>query len=239
MNEFSIPTNVGFHNQDAHAIARLRKAGTYKDLSTVIICPTLGKIHCRIVAPWLGLIKPMNQKVLGPLFVQGLEVGAAYQTGFEAILQHPELSKWKYVLTLEDDNAPPPDGLMKLYESIDGGVDGRKYDSVCGLYWTKGEAGQPMIYGDPKEPINFRPQIPLPDTVQECHGTGMGFTLMRLSMFTSGKIEKPWFKTAQEPTGLYTQDLYFYEKARKAGFRIASDTRVKVGHFDEETQTFW
>ena len=47
------------------------------------------------------------------------------------------------MLTVEQDNLPPQDGIMKLYESIEEG-----FDVVSGLYWTKGDAGQPMIYGD-------------------------------------------------------------------------------------------
>ena len=37
------------------------------------------------------------------------------------------------MLTLEDDNLPPPDGLLRLYESIEAGP----YDAVGGLYWTR------------------------------------------------------------------------------------------------------
>lgn len=236
--EILIPENAGFHNTRGGA-ARVTKAQTYRDLSTVIVCPTRGNIHCRVVQSWLNLVKPMNQKVSGPIFIRGLEVGAAYEQALDMILNHPELSKWRYVLTIEEDNLPPPDGLMKLYEAIEGGVDGVKYDSVCGLYWTKGEQGQPMIYGNPQEPLNFRPQVPRDNTVQECHGTGMGFALLRLSMFKSGRIARPFFRTVQEPGRAYTQDLYFYEQARKAGFRIASDTRVKVGHYDEASDIVW
>ena len=144
------------------------------------------------------------------------------------ILGHPELKNWKYLLTLEEDNIPPPDGLLKLYEGIG------KYDAIGGLYWTKGEGGMPMIYGDPKEmPRNYRPQVPQLDKVQECNGLGMGFTLFKISMFK--KVEKPWFKTLQN----MTQDLFFFDKAAKDGFRFAVDNRVKVGHMDPTSGMIW
>ena len=98
---------------------------------------------------------PMNQKFTR-IIVKGWRSGDAYNHAIELILDHPELSKWKYLLTLEEDNLPPPDGLLKLYESIE------DYAVVGGLYWTKGEAGQPMIYGDPTGILNFMPQLPLP-----------------------------------------------------------------------------
>lgn len=37
----------------------------------------------------------------------------------------------------------------------------------------------------------------------------------------------------------YTQDLYFYEDARKHGYRFACDTRVKVGHYDYQNDIVW
>jgi hypothetical protein len=101
-----------------------------------------------------------------------------------------------------------------------------------------------MCYGRPNEsPISFIPQIPQPETLTECNGLGMGFTLFRMEMFTSGKIERPWFKTMQHfdngSARVMTQDLYFFEKARKAGYRCACDSRVKVGHFDAQAKIVW
>jgi len=140
---------------------------------------------------------------------------------------------------------PPPDGLLKLYESIEGEVNGVKYDCVGGLYWTKGEGGMPMIYGDPQVmPKNFIPQMPTLEGVQEANGLGMGFNLWRMQMFLDAKIPKPLFKTLQDFTPgvgakAYTQDLYFFENAAKFGYRFACDTRVKVGHLDVLTGIVW
>ena len=180
----------------------------------------------------------MNQKFVR-FFVVGMEVGEAYSAAIEQILASPELSKWKFILTLEEDNLPPPDGLLKLYESID------RYDVVSGLYWTKGEGGQPMIYGNPKiEPLNFIPQLPETEAVQETNGLGMGFTLFKLDIFKDPKIPRPWFKTQQEVVPgqgarAYSQDLYFFENIRKLGYRVACDTRVKVGHYDFGMDVVW
>lgn len=223
------------HHNTVDSDARLKRSRSYKDLSTVIVIPTRGMIPARVVESWWGLMTPMNQPSTR-LVVRGMEVGEAYNAAVEMILDHPVLSKWRYMLTLEEDNIPPPDGLLKLYESME------YYDAVGGLYWTKGEGGQPMIYGDPKGILNFVPQLPQPETVQECNGLGMGFTLFRIDLFR--KLEKPWFKTLQEwnPNAgarAYTQDLYFFESARKAGFKVACDTRVKVGHFDPEGDYVW
>lgn len=219
-------------------IKRLKKGKVYRDLSTICIVPTRGMISAKVVSSWEMLMKPMNQKFI-KIFAQGYEVGQAYNESIAGILAHPILSKWKYILTLEDDNMPPPDGLLKLYENMD------KFDVIGGLYFTKGEGGQPMIYGDPLDKkFSFRPQVPRVDMLQPANGLGMGFNLFKMNMFKDKKLEKPWFKTEQEITPgkgarSYTQDLYFYEKAGKLGYNFACDTRVKVGHYDSLTDTIW
>lgn len=231
--------NLGVHNSDLQAtIERLTRGRTFEDLSTIIVCPTRGMIPDRVVQAWMGLMRPMNQKVIGPIFFRGYEVGEAYNMAFNFVLSNPELSKWKYVLTIEEDNLPPPDGLLKLYENMD------KFDVIGGLYWTKGEGGQPMIYGDPAaEPFNFIPQKPVPDTIQPANGLGMGFNLWKIDMFLDDRIPKPWFVTKQEHSirgaRQYTQDLYFFENAGKLGYKFACDTRVKVGHLDPQSDVVW
>jgi len=228
--EFS-SNDVGIHNgQIDQSQARLIKGNSYKDLSTIWITPTRGQLKCRVISSWMALIKPMNQPVTPPIFIEGQEVGKAYSDAFEMILNHPELSKWKYILTVEEDNLPPADGLLKLYESIEKG-----YDVVAGIYWTKGEIGQPMIYGDPKVfPRNFVPQVPLINQLQHCNGLGMGFNLWKISSLKNKlkEMPRPWFRTLNEPGRSFTQDLWFYNEAAKYGFKVACDTSIKVGHLD-------
>jgi hypothetical protein len=236
-NPYSQADSEGVHNKNLEgSIDRLLKGNTYKDLSTVWLTPTRGTLTAKVVANWMGVMKPMNQPFIGPVFVEKDEVGFAYQKLFDMVLEHPDLKKWKYILTVEEDNLPPQDGILKLYESI------ADYDCVAGLYWTKGEAGQPMIYGDPTVvPRNFTPQLPRPETVQHCNGLGMGFNLWKVSSFDKLKnMPKPWFKTVQDTVkGSFTQDLWFFNEAAKYGFKVACDTRVKVGHLDINTGMVW
>lgn len=230
--------DLGFHNSDLEsARERLEKGKQYRDLSTICVIPTRGMIPARVVENWMGLMTPMNNAFFR-MFVAGMEVGDAYNAAVETILAHEQLRNFKYLLTMEEDNMPPPDGLLKLLESID------EYVAVGGLYWTKGEGGQPMQYGDPKKLLSFQPQMPTPNQVNECNGLGMGFTLFDMEVFKDPKFEKPWFKTVQEydpATGvaLGTQDLYAFSKIRKLGYRVACDARVTVGHYDHSTGIVW
>ena len=237
MKKTEVQTDVGYHNQNLdQSIARLHRGQTYKDLSTVWITVTRGLLKTKVVSSWMSVQRPMNQPFFGPLFIENEEVGEGYQKAFEMVLNHPELSKWKYILTVEEDNLPPPDGVLKLYESI------KDYDCVGGLYWCKGPEGAAMIYGDPAiMPRNFVPQPPKPDTVQHCNGLGMGFDLWKIDTLKTKlkDMPKPWFKTIQENGKSFTQDLYFFHEAAKYGFKCACDTRVKVGHLDVNTGMVW
>lgn len=230
-------TDAGLHNLDPTASAeRIERGRAYRDLSTVCVIPTRGKVDARVVESWWSLVSPMNQPFVR-LIVRGMEVAAAYNSAVETVLTHPQLKDWKYLLTLEEDNMPPPDGLLRLHEAMG------DYAAVGGLYWTKGPEGQPMVYGKPGNVPMFAPQVPEPEALVECNGLGMGFTLFSMDLFRDEAIPRPWFRTVQEfgPGGgsAYSQDLYFFEQARKAGHRVACDTRVRVGHYDEGTDVVW
>jgi hypothetical protein len=230
----------GIHNQDLQKTTeRLKKGRSYENTATALVLPTRGFIHHRVVEALMGLITPPNQPFIR-LFISGMEVGDAYNQAVEILLNNPGFEGFKYMLCVEEDNMPPPDGLLRLLETI----KDPKWSAVGGLYYTKGEEGVAQIWGDPADVINFRPQVPVPDSVQETHGLGQGFTLIEIDMFRDEKIPRPWFKTQaswtpEQGSAVGTQDLYFFGNARRAGHRVAVDTRVKVGHLDTKTGVVW
>jgi hypothetical protein len=236
---------------------------TYKDNSTIIIVPTRGIerhrdtpdcaagdhhacwvpfFHQRVVHSWQSLIAPMNQK-RAFLYSIGHEVGHAYTELVKGILGDPNLSKWQYIMTLEDDNVVPPDSHIRLLESIEWG----KFDAVSGIYFTKGDVNMPQAFGDPEEyrrtgVIDFRPRdirgALEGRNIMEVNGIAMGCALWRMDLFRA--VPPPWFVTVADvlpgkgPVG-FTQDLNFCMTARKAGKRFGIDFRVRVGHLDLDT----
>jgi hypothetical protein len=216
--------------------------GSFRPSRTVVIAPTRGMIHHRTVAAWQSLMAPMNQ-ARAFLLCAGDEVGQAYNKMIANILADPQLSTWEYVLTLEDDNLPPPDAHIRLLESIEG------FDAVSGIYFTKGDFNAPMAYGDPVKyrstgVLDFAPFAPhvvsdalTKGTTLEVNGIAMGCALWRMDLFK--RIAAPWFVTVSDVIDgapkAYTQDLNFCERAVRAGARFAVDFRVKVGHLDVRT----
>lgn len=214
---------------------------TYKRRHTLVITPSLGRVPVRWVQAKDLLMHPMNAK-FHHMYLVNQEVGKAYEQAVDIIRANAEFASWDYVLTLEDDNLPPPDGLLKLCEDMEAN---KQFDIIGGLYFTKGEGGQPMAYGKPSVmPKDFVPWLPPPDAVTECNGLGMGFTLYRMKLWLDKRLDRPLFSTEQNYTpgvGIraYTQDLRMAEIVAKHGYRHAISTRVLVGHYDWESDRVW
>jgi hypothetical protein len=210
----------------------MEDSAAWKKARIIVILPASDTISTKVALSHWNLYFPPNNGVYR-MVALGQEVGAAYSNTIEMILEHPELSQWEYILTIEHDNVPLPDGVIKLVEQMNKHPE---LDCIGGLYWTKGEGGVPQIWGDPKDPLlNFRPQPPVPGELVECCGTGMGFNLWRISMFKDKDLRRPWFKTE----GSSTQDLYAWSDFRKHGYKCAVDCSVLVGHYDAGSGMTW
>jgi len=231
---------LGF--QRAHLIA----GSTYRDQSTVVIMPSRDRrIDSLVYTHLFNMVGPMNQG-RHIQFCHGDEVGIAYDRMVKGILDHPELGKWKYIMTIEADNLVPADAQKRLLETIEQG----QWDAVSGLYFTKGEINMPMAYGDPAKfeatgELDFKPRdvasALAAGQVMPVNGIAMGCALWRMQMFRD--IPPPWFVTVNDVIDGqamgFTQDLYFCRNARMRGRRFAVDMRVKVGHLDLATGTVY
>tara|TARA_R110000868_G_C10746420_1_gene752835 strand:- start:6 stop:737 length:732 start_codon:yes stop_codon:yes gene_type:complete len=223
----------GYHNADlAASTTRIVEGGSWKKQRVIMLIPASAQIPTKVYLSHCGLIFPPNQAAHRMAAI-GMEVGEAFSSSIESIIASPGINEWEFLLTIEHDNIPPSDGLVRLIKRME---EHPELSCIGGLYWTKGPGGVPQIWGDPADPVlNFRPQAPDPNGgLVECCGTGMGFNLWRLAMFKDERLRKPWFKTVADHTGVGTQDLYFWGDARKYGYRCAIDCSVKVGHYDLE-----
>lgn len=241
------------------------RGDTYKNYSTLIVIATRGKkkhvfnhecpscshqftseheiqmgLHPWVVESQKRMIKPMNVPIYD-MTLSGHEVGEAYCAAIDQLLTNDGLKGFNYVLFCEDDILIPyiPDSfgpMIELFKHLE------TFDVASGLYWTKGEPSLPLIYGDGNidSPVPFSVNTNWKQgDVVEVNGCGMGFALMKRSIFEDPRLEKPFFKSVNEMQGTvakgYTQDLYFYEKIKKLGYRICVDTGIRVGHLDVTT----
>lgn len=227
------------NNDPERSRARLVKGASWKRQRIVEIMPAADLVPAKCVLSWRNLAFPPNNQVYRYLAL-GMEVGEAYSNAIEQVLTHPDLSQWEYILCIENDNAPPADGVIKLIEGLE---EHPEYSCLSGLYWTKFENGVPQCWGDVNDPVlNFRPQLPpANDEIKEYVGLGMGFCLFRLSMFKDERLRRPWFKTlnGKDGQGIGTQDLYAWADFRKYGYRGAVHGGVRVGHYDHANDMMW
>lgn len=238
MTELIVQDFGGKHALDLRKTnERLRKDGAWKKQRIVVILPSDKLMPAKVALSHWNLIFPPNNQMLRILAV-GTEVGHAYSQAIESVLAHPELSQWEYILTIESDNMPPPDGVIKLLKDMD---EHPEFACIGGLYFCKGDGGCAHIWGDPNDPVlNFRPQLPDPNGgLIECCGSSMGFHMWRMSMFKDDRLRKPWFKTIAGSEGVGTQDLYAWSDFRKYGYRTAVDCSIKVGHYDYREDIVW
>lgn len=214
---------------------------TFRPAHVAIVCPLRSPmIHNRVAQAIQNIQQAPNQG-RGIWFPHGHEVGHAYNETLKAILADPNVGKWPYLMTVEDDQLPPPNAFILLAQAL----EATGFDAVSGTYFTKGDYGVPQTWGDANEyrqtgVLNFRPVDPLPAlrqgaTVLEVNGIGMGCAVWRMGLFR--EMPPPWFVTTCEWSpekggGSSTQDLHFCANAKRAGKRFGVDLRVKVGHMD-------
>lgn len=223
----------GHHNTNLpETVSRLQRGGSWKKQRVVVVLPAADSVPMKCVMSWWNLAFAPNNGC-AKIAALGDEVGVAYSKTIEGVLSTPGICDWEYLLTIEHDNAPPVDGVVKLIERME---QHPEFCAIGGLYFTKGAGGCAQIWGDAKDPVlNFRPQLPDPNGgLVECYGVAQGFTLFRLPLFKDSRLRKPWFKTlnGKDGAGMSTQDLYLWGDLRQYGYRCAIDCSVKVGHYD-------
>lgn len=178
----------------------------------LIVVPTEKKaesLPCveKVIVPgWLS-VKYYN--------VYGRPVADAYNDGFLTALK----DEADYVLTVEDDTFPPSDALLRLlHHNLD----------IVGAWYPKKEPtkeGAPIIIDENGK----RKYLAADDQLYECYTLPMGCTLYKTEVFR--KLTFPWFVT----TPNITQDSFFSQKARDAGYKLYCDTSIRCKHIDRVT----
>jgi len=147
--------------------------------------------------------------------IYGMAVDAAYNEAVMLGLQ----DKADYLLTVEDDTYPPASGLAQLLE--------HNLDVVGGWYPKRNELAE----GVPIEIANGRRRAMAssPANCREVYTIPNGFTLFKLAIFRV--IPYPWFVTTPQ----LSQDSYFSQQAREAGYALFVDSSIRCRHIDRET----
>lgn len=160
-----------------------------------------------------------------------------YATQRLEVVQKALESKSKYLLFIDSDVFVPSDAINRLMS--------HDVDIVNGIYWMKTTPPQPVIY----ESIGNGPiwKIEPKDELLEIGGAGLGCCLIKTSVFEKF-IEKGVDIFKQNWSGQRSgrtvkvdigEDHWFFDQARKLGFKIYADTNVLCDHYDANTEIFY
>lgn len=136
---------------------------------------------------------------------------------------------YHFVQWIDDDMIFPRNALVQLINhqaDIVGGFYYRKYTPLesCGMheYLIKGE----MV---PRPIQNFN----IGDIIHNTLVLPSGCTLLNLDIFNNPKMDEPWYRTVTI-TGApaITEDTYFCQKAKMAGYDVITDLGVQCVHVD-------
>ena len=129
-----------------------------------------------------------------------------------------------HILFLDDDIAPPPDILNKLIS--------HDKDVVTALYLMREYPHLPIVFDESNEEkgsaLNYELE-PGNQGLVEITNCGLGAVLIKTKVFE--KLEQPWIRLGQLKKDEWGDDIEFFNRVRRAGFRMYCDLSVHVGHF--------
>jgi len=182
---------------------------------------------------WFMAMQTMNMPIATNLTyftTMDMEIGKARNAIAEKALEMGT----KYVFMIDDDTAPPNFAARKLIYELEQHDDAM----VCaGIYCSKEDPPFPIVFMDQGRGAHWDW---LAGDVFPCYGIGTGCMMIKTEVFR--KIEAPWFCTvdkepvdAQNFSHKMTDDLYFCDKVRQAGYKILAHGGVNAVHWDAKT----
>ncbi len=169
-------------------------------------------IYWRAVASWLELDRPFPTDLS---VFQGALIDRARNHLVDQMLQHP--LRPTHLFFLDSDIVPAADTLTRLLA--------HRQPIVSGLYRKRTPPHEVMAITHPPTP-----SLTLREGVQRVDFVGAGCLLIERRVFE--KIRPPWFAGEWRGKNHLSEDFYFCEKARKAGFKIWLDPSVRPLHIE-------
>jgi hypothetical protein len=139
---------------------------------------------------------------------------------------------YQFIQWIDDDMIFPRNTLVQLMQHdtmIVGGFYYRKYTPIesCGMH--EYNVNGVMV---PRPIKDYK----IGDLIHDTLVLPSGCTLLNLDIFKNPKMEEPWYRTVTV-TGApaITEDTYFCQKAKMAGYDVITDTGVQCIHVDLST----
>ncbi len=189
-----------------------------------------GTVCAETVTSLIGALDTLHDKNVGVMV--SMQVGGYKPYNVNKLIASAQEHGATHFMSIDTDMIFPTSGIIRLLD--------HDKDIVGAAYNARGNptAGNPMQtvikMADAKgNPINASADA-MPKHLFKCSGLGLGFTLIKMSVFD--KLEKPYFRDFESPEGEHhTEDIEFCNKAMKAGFDIWCSPTIKIGHIGTYT----
>lgn len=138
-----------------------------------------------------------------------------------------------YIYWLDDDVVAPPDSFLKLYN--------HHRDIINGVYWSKSNPTMPLLFRGHLEGPYWDWHV---GDLIEIDAAGSGLTLVNTEVYRKMQKELggPWYSVdygsfagVDHSPANNTEDLYFYWKAKKLGYKVWADTSVQALHYEKNS----
>lgn len=187
-------------------------------MKVLVGIPCMDNMPMLFVNSLIGLQMPPETEYC--FYANSLVYESRNQLSLMAINKNAE-----YLLMIDSDMTFPRDALTK-YLAMD-------KDIVCGLYMTRRKPYIPVAYSKvyPRTLLKEPGHKAIDElTSQYVDGAGMGFCLIKTEV-----LRKVWkrYKSPFEPIKGLGEDLSFFYKARKLGYKVWLDTTIDLGHIGQ------
>jgi len=192
----------------------------FEDTFTVVGCPL--PTSFRADARTVGSLESWQAKNV----VTYYPASDAPEIGYDKIVKLAKAVEPRptHILFVDYDVLTGPDTLKKLIE--------HDKDIVCGVYPAsqKGSLKWCLSSSRDEEKFSLMDIDELPDEMFKTQVGANGMMLVKMEVFD--KLEWPYWKTEYHEDGAKLgADIYFFDKAREAGYDIWVDPSIKCSHF--------
>ncbi len=188
-----------------------------KEARVLIGIPAAGYTRHGIFLDYvMNLEKPKNCKFA---FAHGQSPAQARNMVIRQALEEG----WTHIFFIDDDVLIPPDGLMRLLK--------HDKDIVTGLYLLRRWPHQPIIFDDDNrddQKVQWHCLSDGENGLIEIQNAGLGCALIKTDVFR--RLEDPWITLGNPDPEGWCDDVWFFKKCMKAGFKMYCDLELKAGH---------
>jgi len=142
------------------------------------------------------------------------------------IIQQAINEEYSHVLFIDDDVLVPNDIITRLLA--------HNVDMVTGLYLLRKWPHQPIVFTGAREEtpsVKWRCLVENQNGLVPIDAAGLGCCLIDTKVFKA--LEHPWITLGDPDPETWCDDVPFFNKARKAGFKAYCDTTLRCGHFSQ------